>query len=157
MKILNLNQYDEKFGIRKMSIDDVDPYIYHPKTKQELKRIINDIMKKEGPECDLNFIDTSKITDMSNLFKTESSFKSDLSKWDVSNVEYMIGMFMLASSFNSDLSKWDVSKVEDMGFMFNKAFSFNSHLSRWDVSNVKYMDDMFNDCPALKPQWYKVL
>lgn len=39
-----------------------------PKTKKELQSIIKDTISKEGPECDLNFIDTSLITDMSLLF-----------------------------------------------------------------------------------------
>ena len=43
-------------------------YIYHPKTKDELKDIINKRIESEGNECDLNDIDTSNITDMSNLF-----------------------------------------------------------------------------------------
>ena len=39
-----------------------------PKTKDELKKIIEDTIKEQGLNCDLNFIDTSKITDMSYLF-----------------------------------------------------------------------------------------
>ena len=39
-----------------------------PKTKKELKEIILEIIEYDGNECDLNFIDTSLITDMSNLF-----------------------------------------------------------------------------------------
>ena len=44
------------------------PYNYHPKTKEELKDIINQKIESRGNECDLNDIDTSNITDMSNLF-----------------------------------------------------------------------------------------
>ena len=39
-----------------------------PKTKKELIQIIKDTIEKEGFDCDLNFIDTSKITDMIELF-----------------------------------------------------------------------------------------
>ena len=63
-----------------------------PKTKDELKKIIEDTIKEQGNNCDLNFIDTSKITDMSMLFH-RSKFNGDISKWDVSNVENMDGMF----------------------------------------------------------------
>ena len=43
-------------------------YNYFPKTKEELKDIIKQRVKKEGNEVDLNDIDVSNITDMSNLF-----------------------------------------------------------------------------------------
>ena len=35
-----------------------------PIDKNDLIRIIEDTIQKEGNDCDLNFIDTSKITDM---------------------------------------------------------------------------------------------
>ena len=84
-------------------------YNYYPKTKDELKNIIKQKIKSEGNECDLNDIDTSNITDMSNLF-AYSEFNGDISKWDVSHVKNMKGMFM-RSNFNSDISNWDVSNV----------------------------------------------
>ena len=49
-------------------------------SKKELKELIKRRMKEQGPRCDLNDIDVSKITDMSNLFD-ESNFKGDISKW----------------------------------------------------------------------------
>ena len=63
-----------------------------PKTKDELKKIIDKTIKEEGYDCDLNFIDTSKIDDMSELFYN-SKFNGDISEWDVSNVRNMDGMF----------------------------------------------------------------
>ena len=80
-----------------------------PKTKDELKKIIEDTIEEQGLNCDLNFIDTSLIKDMSYLFE-ESKFNGDISKWNVFNVEYMEGMFK-NSKFNTDISKWNVSKV----------------------------------------------
>ena len=63
-----------------------------PKTRGELKKIIEDTIKEHGFNCDLNFIDTSLITNMSELF--------------------------FGSKFNGDISKWDVSKVKGMKYMF---------------------------------------
>ena len=83
-----------------------------PKTKDELKKIIEDTIKEQGFNCDLNFIDTSKITDMSELF-AYSKFNGDISNWNVSNVEDMENMFMF-SKFQGDISKWDVSNVKNM-------------------------------------------
>ena len=113
-----------------------------------MKQIIEDTIKKEGEDCDLNFIDTSEIYDMSDLFCENKPtgnlltfFNGDISKWDVSNVEDMTSMFEF-SKFNGDISKWDVSKVENMDSMF--AYSqFNGNISDWDVSNVEIMSHMF--------------
>ena len=63
-----------------------------PENKYELKDIIEDTIKEQGFNCDLNFIDTSKITDMSALF-SDSEFNGDISKWDISNVEDMKYVF----------------------------------------------------------------
>ena len=101
-------------NIRKFST-----YSCQPKTKDELKQIIEDRVFKEGPNCDLNFIDTSKIDDMSALFYS-SKFNGDISKWNVSNVTSMAAMFSY-SEFNGDISKWDVSKVTNMREMFNSS------------------------------------
>lgn len=115
-------------------------YTVRPKTKIELIKIIDRTIKEEGYDCDLNFIDTSLIKDMSGLFDG-SKFNGDISKWDVSNVRNMESMFY-GSVFNGDISKWDVSKVRNMEAMFFKS-KFNGDISKWDVSNVENMDCMF--------------
>ena len=67
-------------------------YNYHPKTKDELKELVNKLIKERGNDADLNDIDTSEITDMSALF-FRSTFNGDISEWDVSNVKDMISLF----------------------------------------------------------------
>ena len=115
-------------------------YNYHPKDKHELKELVDKLIKERGNEADLNDIDTSEITDMSELFY-KSNFNGDISNWDVSNVKDMSYMFE-DSKFNGDISKWNVSNVETMEYMF--PFSkFNGDISNWDVSKVKYMGRMF--------------
>lgn len=111
-----------------------------PKTKEELEDIIENTIKEKGSNCDLNFIDTSLITDMSRLFMG-SDFNGVISEWDVSNVTDMSGMFE-ESSFKGDLSDWDVSNVEDMSEMFWASY-FNGNLSKWNVSKVIDMRSMF--------------
>ena len=92
-------------------------YNYYPKTKDELKDIINQKIESEGNECNLNDIDTSNIIDMSYLFEY-SDFNGDISRWNVSKVKNMKGMF-LHSKFNGDISNWDVSNVVYKSYMFD--------------------------------------
>ena len=49
-----------------------------PKTKEELKKLIENTIKENGIKCDLNFIDISLITDMSGMFDG-SRFNGDIS------------------------------------------------------------------------------
>jgi len=53
-----------------------------------------------GNDGNFNWIDTSKITDMSRLFCADEVFNGDISLWDVSNVTDMSHMFHYAESFN---------------------------------------------------------
>nr|DAY37640.1 MAG TPA: YajQ-like protein [Caudoviricetes sp.] len=39
-----------------------------PKSKDELQSIIKSELKRQGPDADLNFINTSEISDMAWLF-----------------------------------------------------------------------------------------
>ena len=86
-----------------------------PKNKEQLKQLIKYAFKHNI--YDLNFIDTSKITNMSNLF-INCEYDIDVSNWDVSNVTNMLAMFYCCYDFNCDLSKWNVSNVTDMSNLF---------------------------------------
>ena len=121
-------------------------YKYFPETKEELQDIIKQRIKEEGNEVDLNDIDVSKITDMSNLFEN-TNFNGDISAWDVSNVIDMQYMFYFCVKFNQDISNWDVSNVTDMRGMFYSANKFNQDISKWDVSNVTNTGYIFTNCP----------
>ena len=114
----SLVQYiQEKLVIKNKS----NNYKYSPETKEELRDIIEQCIKQEGKNVDLNDIDVSKITNMSTLFS--------------------------GLDFNGDISNWDVSNLKSMEGMFKGCKSFNQDLSNWDVEHVKYMDDMFYMCP----------
>ena len=63
-----------------------------PTNSRELKRLIAQSIIEYGPDCDLNGIDVSRVTDMSHLFEN-SKFNGDISQWDVSNVTDMSLMF----------------------------------------------------------------
>lgn len=107
------------------------------KDKEHLEALIHEAIEKEGNKCDLNFIDVSQITDMSEMFG-DSRFNGDISKWDVSNVTDMTQMFCW-SDFNGDISKWDVSNVTDMSKMFSNS-AFNGDISKWNLHRIDLKD-----------------
>ena len=100
------------------NISGFSTYSCQPKTKKELEKIIEDRISKEGPNCDLNDIDTSLITDMSFLFY-KSKFSGDISKWDVSNVVTTMHAMFYESKFNQDISSWKINKNCDVRHMFD--------------------------------------
>ena len=112
---------------------------YHPNSKEELKALCKD------ESIYLGDIDTSKITDMSELFYySKRKDFSGIETWDTSHVINMDSMFYCAVSFNQDISRWDTSHVTNMNSMFYYAKSFNQDISRWDVSNVVSVNRIFN-------------
>ena len=113
-----------------------------PLDKDDLIRLIKDAIEREGEDCDLNFIDTQYIDDMSHLFEG-SPFNGDISKWDVSQVKNMASMFE-GSKFNGDISKWDTSNVKYMNCMFQDS-AFNGDISKLYTSKVREMVRMFQD------------
>ena len=87
--------------------------------------------------------DTSNVTDMSGMFDGAESFNQPIGGWDTSKVTNMSSMFAEATSFNQPIGNWDTSKVTDMRFMFSGATSFNQPIGNWDTSNVTNMCFMF--------------
>jgi len=156
MKVLSTDKFiSERVKVKSVINAEFDilqkkygKYAYFPQTRLELIHIIDERIKNEGPECDLNNIDTSKITDMHRLFVSSElrlEFNGDISKWDVSHVTDMGGMFMRAD-FNGDISKWDVSNVANMRYMFFGS-KFAGDISGWKVKqDVKHIS-MFDLCP----------
>ena len=107
---------------------------YTVNSKDELEDIIETILKIDI-NANLNWLDVSRITDMSMLFRN-TKFNGDISKWDVFNVKDMTEMFS-ASTFNGDISNWNVSNVESMDLIFGEGSEFNGDISNWNVSHVK--------------------
>ena len=64
-----------------------------PKSKYELRSLIEQELERQGPDADLNHIDTSEIIDMSYLFEGLCIENIKIDKWDTSNVKYLSNMF----------------------------------------------------------------
>lgn len=141
-------------------------YLYKPNTWDDLRQIIVNRYKEQGPgteqnPIDFNDTDVSRITTFYSggnngigLFQKMQFEYIDISDWDVSNIENMNWMFYNCSNLKSigDISNWDVSKVKYMGNMFRSCYMLESvgDLSNWKVSNVENMYHMFNWCEKLQ-------
>ena len=109
MDVLGLERYvSERLDISPMSkerfdklVSDKFTHLYFPKSKDDLCRVIDELVDEYGYECNLNVIDVSDITDMSGVF-FNSKFNGDISMWNVSNATTMFAMFR-NSKFNGAL------------------------------------------------------
>ena len=119
-----------------------------PKNRIQLEQLIDYAFKHHI--YDLNFIDTSKITDMCELFEYVAH-DFNVSKWDMSNVKNMSYMFYNCYKFiGKGIGNWDVSNVKAIAGMFAGCEKFDCDLSNWDVSNVTDMSYAFIDCEKFK-------
>ena len=90
-----------------------------------------------------NRIVTTRVTDMQELFKDNTTFNQPIGSWDTSNVTTMATMFNNARNFNQDIRYWDTSKVTAMSNIFSDARAFNQPLNSRDVSKVHNSYQMF--------------
>ena len=145
-----LNNYTKPYihsSCEKVVFDSSFAYYYPENTRKwfdsrfKLKTIEN-----------VEYLNTSNVTDMSGMFRNCTSLTSlDLSSFDTSNVTNMREMFYDCPSLTSlDLSSFDTSNVTDMSWMFWQCSSLTSlDLSSFNTSKVTDMREMFYLCPSL--------
>ena len=101
---------------------------------------------------DLKYLNTSNMTDMSDMFSgCESLTSIDLSNFNLSNVTDISNMFDGCSSLtNLDLSNFNTSNVTNVSSMFRGCSSLtNLDLSSFNTSNVTNMSGLFWGCSSL--------
>ena len=100
---------------------------------------------------DLSNLDTSKVTDMSDMFSGCGLTSLDLSSFNTSNVTDMSYMFNLCSELNDlNISRFNTSNVTRMDGMFCRCSSLSTlDLKNFDTSKVTYMTEMFYGCSGL--------
>lgn len=112
---------------------------YKPKTKEELKKLIDD------ESISLYDIDTSNITNMSELFRNSKRKNFEgIETWNTSKVTDMSLMFNNAQYFNCDLNSWNTQSLKKINYMFLGASNFNKYPNKWNLDNVKEAYDVFN-------------
>ena len=142
--------------------------IYTPETKEDLIKVISDlVIKQKGgtdkKPVDLNYINIFNLDDLSFVFNivNENVKKSnckmhaiDISKWDVSDIKTFNSMFRDCKNLKyiGDLSNWDMSSAENLGYMFDgcKRLKTIGDISKWHVENVINFNAMFRNCATLE-------
>lgn len=100
----------------------------------------------------LNFLNTSNVTLMNNMFATCTSLKTlDVSGFNTSKVTNMRYMFASCSSLTSlDVRGFTTSAVTDFSYMFYYCLDLSTlDVSCFNTSNAVNMEAMFGKCTSL--------
>lgn len=117
-------------------------------TDETIRQIVYDAVNNLGNTANLNHIDTSKVTNMNDLFirSLYEDFNGDISSWDVSNVKSFSSMFYNCTKFNCDISRWNPESGKEFIGMFERCYMFNQDLNNWDMRNAVDLSAMFRFC-----------
>lgn len=97
---------------------------------------------------DLTEMDTSNITDMSDMFPFCRASKIEFGNFDTHRVKSMYNMFFRCRTKSLDLSSFDTSNVTEMGMMFSNCRAQSINLSSFNTNKVRGMSHMFTQCEA---------
>ena len=122
------------------AIGSVNGVQYEKVNYDRLKELRNQASGGNNPQ--LEFVCTSGVIFMKDLFRNKRVFNTDISSWDTSDVENMERLFAEANAFNQDISKWDVGKVRFMEKLLKGAHAFNQNIGGWDTGEAENMREM---------------
>ncbi|EOD5840790.1 BspA family leucine-rich repeat surface protein [Listeria monocytogenes] len=111
----------------------------------EVTDMSNMFRESAATSLDLSGFDTSKVMRTSVMFYRSAATSLDLSNWNTSNLVYMQSMFRESAATSLDLSDFDTSNVVSMQTVFLGASTTSLDLSGWDTSNVTDMSHMFQN------------
>lgn len=122
-----------------ISMFDVNDYMsdsVKDSVNDSVKDSLNDSVSDsfETVVSGLKYWNTSRVTNMSSMFKNNNLFNEKL-EWDTSQVVDMSSMFENATSFNQSVENWDVTKVINMKSMFKNAINFEQSIP-WETKVI---------------------
>lgn len=97
---------------------------------------------------DIGYWDTSSATDMSQMFSNAVAFNQDIGGWNTANVTSFSETFYGSTEFNQNLSNWQTANATTTAGMFAGAAKFNQPVGSWDTSSVTNMLQMFASATA---------
>lgn len=101
-----------------------------------------------GTSVEEVLLDTSNVTDMSQMFGQVVADKLDLTKLDTSKVKNFQHMFWDAKVPTLDLSTFDTSSAENVTYMFMQTVTNELDLSSFQLPETADTDFMFGSTPV---------
>jgi surface protein len=117
--------------------------VYVSPTLPETVTNLTDFMGAATSNPDISALDTSNVTNMTQMFFGNGDFNRSIGGWNTSKVTTMNRMFRQAAAFNQPIGTWDVSKVTDFSEMFQQATVFNQNIGAWNTVSATSMLNMF--------------
>ncbi|MFC6176332.1 BspA family leucine-rich repeat surface protein [Companilactobacillus huachuanensis] len=138
----------------------------------DMSRMFQNLTKLKT--VDLNKLNVSHVTNISNIFLNSGLESIDISDWDVSslknvnnlfydmpdltsvkmfkdfkNISSVSGMFQKSKIKNLDVSDWDMSNIKDASMMFAESSIETLNVSGWNLENANNLVWMFAKMPKL--------
>jgi len=158
-----LKQYISEWRLTSDNVSNIGyEYNYKPNNTEELIDLILKKCAENEKNPYLLDIDTSKITDMEELFYLNRYVQNieilDLHTWNVSKVETMKKMFYNLKNLKSvNTIGWNTSNVTTMYAMFDNCHVLKeiTGIEMWNTKSVTDVIDMFADCHRLESLDFK--